>query len=160
NTAALPHDSRGKLQHRVDFRIGRSGNPAHCECFILHAGGLAYRLKSGKAIRAAIDLRDRYRNLVSSLERKYAAFKRSGKTEKSLKCGWRMGHRFERVRNAAVFFLHCIEQFFRSSLGHSRTDGLYSLRTHILSSSPPSIARMALRLLGSFVAPTGLVRSQ
>src|SRR5438034_5333650 len=41
----------------------------------------AYRCKSGKAIRAAIDLRDRYRNLVSSLERQYAAFKRCGKAE-------------------------------------------------------------------------------
>src|SRR5207249_4763195 len=113
---------------RVDFRISRSGDPAHPECFILHASALAYRCKSGKAIRAAIDLRDRYRNLVSSLERQYAAFKRSGKIEKALKSGWRMGHRSERVRNGAVFFLHRIEQFLRFSRGHSRTDGLYSLR--------------------------------
>src|SRR5882672_9460276 len=58
---------------------------------------------------AAIDLRDRYRNLVSSLEREYAAFKRSGKAEKALKYGWRISHRFERVRGGAVFFYHCIE---------------------------------------------------
>src|SRR5258708_32698401 len=92
-------------------------------------------------MRAAIDLQALYRILVSSLERQYAAFKRPGKTEKALKSGWRMGHRFERVRNTAVFFLHCIEQFFRFSLGHSQSDGLYSLRavhlivSHILCSS-------------------------
>src|SRR5262249_42603181 len=103
----------------------------------------------------------RDRNLISSLERQDAAFKSSGKTEKALKYGGRIGHRLERVRSAAVLLHHPIEQVFLFFLCPAPVDGPFFLPAdfvHAISSQ--EVARPQGCLRPPDCIQTGLSLSQ